>query len=152
VNCVVSDWGPWSEWSAWAPISPTEERRTRTRKRVVITEPANGGTACPPLEETEPEIRTLPPLPPVELPPPNFGMQCSVRVAQAPPDMRAGWKSQLQRVTLGSTTWANVGTQDTSGDYGQLVTLNHGERIRLVWTFTGESARTTAETIARCGG
>jgi hypothetical protein len=48
VDCAVSAFG---EWSAWAPISETEESRTRTR--TVVTQPANGGAACPVLSETE---------------------------------------------------------------------------------------------------
>lgn len=48
VNCVVSDW---SAWSAWAAITSTTESRTRTR--TVVTQPANGGAACPALSETE---------------------------------------------------------------------------------------------------
>ncbi len=41
VNCVVSEWSPWSE------CVDGVQSRTRT----IITPPANGGTACPPLYE-----------------------------------------------------------------------------------------------------
>jgi len=42
VNCVVS------AWSEWSPCVNGLQTRTRT----VVTPPANGGTACPPLSET----------------------------------------------------------------------------------------------------
>lgn len=48
VDCGVS---AWSDWSAWALIAPTTEQRTRTR--TVLTQPANGGLACPALVEIE---------------------------------------------------------------------------------------------------
>ena len=51
VDCVVS---LWSEFGPWTPIigsNPPMESRTRTR--TVVTQPANGGLACPVLEETE---------------------------------------------------------------------------------------------------
>lgn len=56
VNCVVS---AWSAWSAWTPINATTEQRTRTR--TVLTPPANGGTACPALTETETRPIAVPP-------------------------------------------------------------------------------------------
>ena len=60
INCIVSEWSAWSEWTT---VSPTQETRMRTR--TVLTQPANGGTACPNLMETE--VRTIIP-PPVVLP------------------------------------------------------------------------------------
>lgn len=42
INCVVS------EWSAWGPCIDG----VQTRTRIIIQQPQNGGTACPPLVET----------------------------------------------------------------------------------------------------
>ena len=58
INCTVSEWSAWSE---WASVGSTQETRTRTR--TVLTQPANGGTACPNLIETE--VRTIIPPPTV---------------------------------------------------------------------------------------
>lgn len=51
VNCVVSAWSAWTggEWSACTNGSQT---RQETRTRTIVTQPANGGTACPALTET----------------------------------------------------------------------------------------------------
>eukprot|EP01012_Entosiphon_sulcatum_P049575 TRINITY_DN6820_c0_g1_i6.p1 TRINITY_DN6820_c0_g1~~TRINITY_DN6820_c0_g1_i6.p1 ORF type:complete len:7637 (+),score=112.47 TRINITY_DN6820_c0_g1_i6:5459-28369(+) len=48
VDCVVSSWSDWSKCSQ----SCGSGIRTRTRRAVVSS--ANGGSACPPLEESEP--------------------------------------------------------------------------------------------------
>lgn len=48
VDCVVS---AWSAWSAWTSNGDGTESRTRTR--TILTAPSGGGTACPPLSETE---------------------------------------------------------------------------------------------------
>jgi hypothetical protein len=50
--------GPWSEWSAWTAISSTTESRTRTR--VQVQPPSNGGEPCSPLTETETRLIQLP--------------------------------------------------------------------------------------------
>lgn len=64
VDCVLS---AWSAWSAWAP-SADGQTENRTRTRVVVTPPANGGAACGPLTETE--VRNVAPPPPPPPPPP----------------------------------------------------------------------------------
>lgn len=43
VDCVVSEWGAWGACT----------NGTRTRTRTIVTQPANGGAACPPLTETQ---------------------------------------------------------------------------------------------------
>jgi hypothetical protein len=48
VNCVVSDWG------AYSACTKTCGGGTMTKTRTVITPAANGGTACPPLTQTDP--------------------------------------------------------------------------------------------------
>ena len=50
VDCVVSEWGPWipGEWSACVN---GERSREETRQRSVLVDPANGGSACPHLDE-----------------------------------------------------------------------------------------------------
>lgn len=64
VDCVVSEWGAWS---AWTDNGDGTESRTRTR--TIVTEPSNGGAACPALTETETRpIAEEPPPPP---PPPD---------------------------------------------------------------------------------
>ena len=47
VDCVVSAWSAWSPWSSDCGYG------FRTRSRTVVTQPANGGKACPQLEEKE---------------------------------------------------------------------------------------------------
>jgi len=53
VDCVVSEWSEWGSClddhgrNAWCGDS------NQTRTRTIITEPANGGNACPVLEETQ---------------------------------------------------------------------------------------------------
>lgn len=48
VDCVVSDWSAWSEWEDNGNMT-----ESRTRTRTVVVPPANGGTACGPLSETQ---------------------------------------------------------------------------------------------------
>jgi outer membrane biosynthesis protein TonB len=63
VDCVLSGWSDWGPWSAWVP-SGDQEIRIRIRTRTIVTAPANGGTACGALSETETETRPLgPPAP-----------------------------------------------------------------------------------------
>jgi hypothetical protein len=47
VDCAVSDWGD------WGACSKSCGGGVHTRKRTVVTQPANGGKACPDLSETE---------------------------------------------------------------------------------------------------
>lgn len=51
VDCVVSEWSAWvpGEWSA---CSNGTQTRTETRARTILTQPANGGGACPVMTET----------------------------------------------------------------------------------------------------
>lgn len=51
VNCVVSEWGDWIPGS-WGVCSNGQHSRTEMRVRTVTTQPANGGAACPVLNET----------------------------------------------------------------------------------------------------
>lgn len=51
VDCAV---GAWSEWTggAWSACLAGTQTRQETRTRSVLTQPANGGAACPALTET----------------------------------------------------------------------------------------------------
>lgn len=51
VDCAVSDWSAWSA-GAWSACSAGTQSRTETRTRSIVTQPANGGAACPVLGET----------------------------------------------------------------------------------------------------
>jgi hypothetical protein len=64
VNCVVSAWGAWSD-PAWSACSGGQQTRTLTRSRTVVTQPSNGGTACPALTEPRNETRPCAPAPTV---------------------------------------------------------------------------------------
>lgn len=59
VNCVVSEWGPWSD-PPWLDCADGMQSRTIVRTRTIVTQPANGGTACPSLVETQAQTRTCP--------------------------------------------------------------------------------------------
>jgi hypothetical protein len=56
VNCVVSAWSTWTD-PAWSACTAGEQTRTLTRTRTIVTQPANGGTACPALTESTTERR-----------------------------------------------------------------------------------------------
>lgn len=51
VNCTVSPWSAWSG-GAWSVCVNGSQTRQETRTRTVVTQPANGGLACPALTET----------------------------------------------------------------------------------------------------
>jgi hypothetical protein len=59
VNCVVSEWGAWSN-PAWLACADGMQSRSIVRTRTVVTQPANGGAACPSLVETQPQTRVCP--------------------------------------------------------------------------------------------
>jgi hypothetical protein len=67
INCVVSDVAVTSEWSA---CNNGVQTRSTSWSRTVVTEPANGGAACPKLPDPVSESRscTIDP-PPVDPPP-----------------------------------------------------------------------------------
>lgn len=56
INCVVSAWSPWSD-PSWSTCSGGHQTRTLVRTRTIVTQPANGGTACPVLTESTTESR-----------------------------------------------------------------------------------------------
>lgn len=59
VDCVVSAWGAWSD-PPWLACADGMQSRTIVRTRTIVTQPANGGTACPSLVETQPQTRPCP--------------------------------------------------------------------------------------------
>ena len=60
VDCVVSDWTLGTPQPA---ICPTNGQQQRTDSRTILTQPENGGLACPPLSQTVPVTCTPPPPP-----------------------------------------------------------------------------------------
>lgn len=56
VNCAVSDWSAWSN-PAWEACIGGQQTRALVRTRTIVTQPANGGTPCPVLVETQSETR-----------------------------------------------------------------------------------------------
>lgn len=59
VDCVVSAWGPWSD-PPWLACASGQQTRALVRTRTIVTQPANGGAACPELVETRTETRPCP--------------------------------------------------------------------------------------------
>lgn len=57
VDCVVSPWGPPTD-PAWLGCTDARQTRAVIRTRSIVTQPANGGLACPALTETTTETRT----------------------------------------------------------------------------------------------
>jgi hypothetical protein len=51
VDCVVSQFSDWTG-GAWSQCVNNTQSRTETRTRTILTQPANGGLACPALTET----------------------------------------------------------------------------------------------------
>lgn len=68
VDCVVSAFSNWQPASEWGACTDSVQTRTETRTRTIITQPANGGLACPLLSETRTVTQactvTPPPPPP----------------------------------------------------------------------------------------
>lgn len=59
VDCVVSAWGAWSD-PAWLACADGMQSRSIVRTRTIVTQPANGGAACPSLVETQAQTRVCP--------------------------------------------------------------------------------------------
>jgi hypothetical protein len=59
VDCVVSEWGVWSD-PPWLACADGFQSRSIVRTRTIVTQPANGGAACPALVETQPQTRVCP--------------------------------------------------------------------------------------------
>jgi hypothetical protein len=59
IDCVVSAWGAWSD-PPWLACVDGMQSRTIVRTRTIVTQPANGGTACPSLVETQAQTRACP--------------------------------------------------------------------------------------------
>ena len=57
VDCVVSAWSNWIA-GVWSTCYGGQQSRTETRTRTVMTQPVNGGTACPVLTETRTVAQT----------------------------------------------------------------------------------------------
>lgn len=57
VDCAVSGWAPPSD-PAWQTCAGAQQTRAIIRIRSIITQPQNGGAACPALTETTPQTRT----------------------------------------------------------------------------------------------
>lgn len=59
VDCAVSEWGAWSD-PPWLACADGMQSRSIVRTRTIVTQPANGGAACPSLVETQPQTRVCP--------------------------------------------------------------------------------------------
>lgn len=59
VNCVVSEWSAWSD-PPWLACADGMQSRSVVHTRTIVTQPANGGTACPSLIESQPQTRVCP--------------------------------------------------------------------------------------------
>lgn len=59
VDCVVSEWGAWSD-PPWLDCAEGTQSRSIVRTRTIVTQPANGGAACPSLVETQAQTRACP--------------------------------------------------------------------------------------------
>ena len=59
VDCVVSAWSAWSD-PAWLACADGMQSRSIVRTRTIVTQPANGGAACPSLVETQAQTRVCP--------------------------------------------------------------------------------------------
>jgi hypothetical protein len=59
VDCVVSEWGAWSD-PPWLACADGMQSRSIVRTRTIVTQPANGGAACPSLVESQPQTRVCP--------------------------------------------------------------------------------------------
>jgi hypothetical protein len=57
VDCVVSEWGPPSD-PVWLGCTGAQQTRAVIRIRSIVTQPANGGAACPALIDTTTQTRT----------------------------------------------------------------------------------------------
>lgn len=59
VDCVVSEWGAWSD-PLWLDCVDGMQSRSVVRTRTILTQPANGGAACPSLVEAQAQTRACP--------------------------------------------------------------------------------------------
>lgn len=81
VNCAVSAWSAWSQCTSGQ----------QTRSRTITTQPANGGTACPALTETQ-ACSSVEPVPGA-----NMAIVCDVTVVAGTPPESCAWTSQTFR-------------------------------------------------------
>lgn len=135
VDCVVGPWTPGALVPATCPVSGAQ---TRTDTRSVLTQPANGGAACPSLTQTVSVTCT----PPVVTPPPTAGdfdtrskaagvvQALSLKDGVRPPNCGGGWASQGKscyepgdagdKLTVGPDGWKLTTTStpsaNTTGD------------------------------------
>lgn len=81
-NCEVS---PWTDpvFGDWSACTNGMQARSGSRSRRVVTEPANGGTACPALIEPVSESRSCVVEPPPPVDPPPAGQVITVSAGQS---------------------------------------------------------------------
>jgi hypothetical protein len=72
VNCVVSAWSEWTG-GTWSACTNGTQSRQETHSRTIVTQPANGGTACPVLTESRPATQACT----VEPPPTGDWVHCA---------------------------------------------------------------------------
>jgi predicted phage tail protein len=80
VDCVVSAWTLQSA-TAWSACAGGLQSRTETWTRTVIVPPANGGAACPPLQENRVVTQSCTATPTAPAPPMNVQVKVSGQVA-----------------------------------------------------------------------
>lgn len=124
VNCEVSAWSAWSE-GPWSACIDGSRSRTDQRTRTVVTQPANGGTACPALVESQTVTEACAPPPP-----PRTSVVISVssqRVYTNEPVV-VSWTSQ--NATSCTASWS-TGAVPTAGQ--QSLSMSQPMAFARVW-------------------
>ncbi|MEQ1726773.1 MAG: hypothetical protein ABL982_00215 [Vicinamibacterales bacterium] len=138
-DAVVSAWSAWTG-GAWSTCSASQQARTETRTRTVVTPASNGGQT-PALSETRTASQTCVMPPVVVLPRVTLAVSACVLTATTTttPDGTTGWGVQYQR------NGNNHGSRDTSSPYERAATVTAGSyTLTAIWTKSGQATVTQA--------